>query len=99
MFTKEQDSEKVRLTIRNDLSIYTAKTLREALLDCLDTPGDLEIDLSEVSDCDAAGLQLLWAVRKSALHRKKSFRIVAAPAAISEVIKTAGMNQVDVFGE
>ena len=48
-----------RLRIAGDMTIYTAAGLKQELMQHLAQPGELEIDLSEVSEVDSAGLQLL----------------------------------------
>lgn len=99
MFVKEQEAGKARLKVREELSIYDAVGVRDALMDCLENQSGVELDLSEVSECDAAGLQLLCAARRSAAQRRKSFRVVESSPAISAAIEKAGLNSGDVLGE
>ena len=65
-FVREDTQGNTRLKIRGALSIYEAAELRQELLARLEDNTDLELDLEGVTECDTAGLQLLWAARKTA---------------------------------
>ncbi len=59
------------------MTITTAAELKKVLLDNLaDCPG-LEIDLSQVSEMDTAGFQLLYLAKREADTSNKVFRIVS----------------------
>ena len=47
------------LVVTNDLTIYHALELKPTLLDALANTQELELNLSQVSEMDTAGLQLL----------------------------------------
>ena len=51
------------VVITGEMTIYTAREWRDELLAALAAPGDVELDLSGVSDIDAAGIQLLVSLR------------------------------------
>ena len=44
------------------------------LLDALEQPGDVEVDLSSVSEMDSAGIQLLIAAKREAALRERTLR-------------------------
>lgn len=96
---KEDREGKTRLTIQEALSIYDVVGLRHELLKFMETEKPVELDLSGVTDCDTAGLQLLFAAWKSAGGRQKTFRIVEASQAVLDTLKAAGLDKNDMFGE
>ncbi len=89
-FTTEEKDGRTILKVEGALSIYEASALREALLACLENDAGLELDLGSVTECDTAGLQLLYAARKTArkgksdsllpMHRKRSSKPYEAQA-------------------
>lgn len=54
-----------RLAIEGELTIYTAADSKPRLLDALKAPAT-EFDLSQVTEIDAAGLQLLLLAKREA---------------------------------
>jgi len=69
------------LQLAGDLDIYSVEAAREALMDHFARKTGLELDLGGVETCDATGMQLLLAVRRSAEAGGRSFSIgVTAPA-------------------
>lgn len=59
------------LTLVGELTIFTAAASREQMLAALAAADEIEMDLSQVSEIDSAGLQLLVAAkREAALHGK-----------------------------
>jgi anti-anti-sigma factor len=79
------------LVVTNDLTIYHALELKPALLDALATTQELELNLSQVSEMDTAGLQLLILLKKEAQRAGKCVRIVAHSQAVSSVIDFCNM--------
>jgi anti-sigma B factor antagonist len=55
-----------RLTLGDELTIVTAAQTRDRIAPYLAAATDLELDLSEVTDVDTAGLQLLLVARREA---------------------------------
>ena len=79
-------SASLPLSLTEDLTIYHALELKQTLLDALSTTSDLELNLSQVSEMDTAGLQLLILLKKEAQRAGKSVRIVAHSQAVSALI-------------
>ena len=77
----------VRLSISESFNIYQALPLKEKLLAALAETGDLELDLTAVSEIDTSGLQLLILAKREASRLGKSLRIVAHSEAVREVIE------------
>ncbi|MBR7629817.1 MAG: STAS domain-containing protein [Aeromonas popoffii] len=62
----ETGEHKTLVKVSGDMTIYTAADLKLALTPLLYRQQALELDLSQVSEMDSAGLQLLLAAKKTA---------------------------------
>ncbi len=80
------------LRLDGELTIYRAQELRQTLLDALAQPGDLQLDLSEVSELDSSAVQLLLATRLDALAAGKQFAIPAASEPVRQVLDLMGLD-------
>jgi len=74
------------LYLTEDLSIYHANEHKQLLLDALSSTDHLELDLSQVSEIDSAGLQLLILLKKEAQRAGKRISIVAHSQSVRSVI-------------
>jgi anti-sigma B factor antagonist len=77
------------MKIEGELTIYRAAELREVLKGALSAAParcEFEIDLSDVSEMDSAGVQLLLAARRTARATGRELRIVAPSRAVVEVL-------------
>ena len=64
------------LGIHGEFNIYTAGEWRDRLTEIFTQPGDVRVDLSEVTEIDTAGLQLLVAARFQAEREAREFILV-----------------------
>jgi anti-anti-sigma factor len=76
-------------TVRLDgeLSIYRAAELKPVLLEALAAGGALHLELSEVSELDSAGLQLLMLLKRTAQQRGQQLRLSGHSPAVLEVVE------------
>ncbi len=88
----DNDSALMRVRIKGELSIFTAATLRQQLLDALDTQPEVEVDLSEVSEMDSAGMQLMVAAKREAATRNKPLRFTRHSAAVFDVLELCDLS-------
>lgn len=72
--------------IKGELDIFTAGTQRQLLLDAIDAGSEVEVDLSEVSEMDSAGLQLIVAAKREAARRHKPLRISGQSQAVLDIL-------------
>lgn len=81
-------------TIAGELSIYRAAELAQSLAawqaQACGVHTHLSLDLSEVTEMDSAGLQLLLSLLRSAQQAAQTLQIQAANDAVLEVLRTAG---------
>lgn len=75
-----------RIEIAGDLTIYTAGDWRIRLTQEIDGAEAIELDLSHVSEIDAAGLQLLISARRQAMQNGGSLRVAACHPAVSSAV-------------
>ncbi|MGI4859151.1 MAG: STAS domain-containing protein [Janthinobacterium lividum] len=87
-----------RLSIDGEMTIYRAAELKELIArtfhgdaagDLPSAPGsnrDVDLDLSEVSELDAAGLQLLLLFNRRACMHNRRLRLVAPSAAVRDAL-------------
>jgi len=87
--TTTQDGAPMRLA--GALEIHCIEAARDALLNHVERRQSLELDLSGVESCDAAGLQLLLAARVSARVLGKAFAICASAPAVEECGRRLGV--------
>jgi anti-anti-sigma regulatory factor len=89
--TRELNHADTPLKLTGEQTIRTADKLRKALADYLDHGLAVVMDLSEVQVSDAAALQLILALRRSAAQREQTFHIKAASQAITETAAALGL--------
>lgn len=75
------------LAIEGEMTIYRAAELKQVLLVSLAKPGSIDVDLSAVTDLDAAGVQLLMLARQLADTRQKKLRLIACSPTVLEVLE------------
>lgn len=73
--------------VEGELTVFTVHALKERLLAAMTPGADVLVDVSEVSEVDGAGVQLLLAARREARERQLGWRISAPPPVLSEAIK------------
>lgn len=77
----------MHIEIKGELSIYTVAALRSQLLDALDGAAEVDVDLSEVSEIDSAGMQLMVAAKREAALRDKALRFSGHSPAVFDVLE------------
>jgi anti-sigma B factor antagonist len=87
----------VTLHIEGDMTINTAAALKKALMKHLAKPCEREIDLSEVSEMDTAGMQLLMLAKREAIRQNTPLRLIDHSRAVLGVIDT--YNLAAYFGD
>lgn len=86
-----------RLPLEGELTIYTAAELKGRLLEALAAPEPLEIDLSQVSEIDTAGLQLLMLAKREAAARGTSLTLTGHSHAVIECLDLCNLTA--AFGD
>ena len=70
----QSGNEVVRFPIEGELTIFTVSKLRESILPLIEKNDEIEIDLSRVSEVDAAAMQFMVSAKQEAILRGKTLR-------------------------
>jgi anti-anti-sigma factor len=88
---KNKKQQISRIAMGNELTIYTALELKDKLLTGLATTEELELDLSQVSEIDAAGLQLLVMIKQEAADLSKVVRFTGHSPVVLDLLDLSGL--------
>ncbi|MFA7097349.1 MAG: STAS domain-containing protein [Gammaproteobacteria bacterium] len=94
-FKKSGDT--CQISITGEMTIHNAANTRQALLAALSGCREAEINLSQVSEIDTAGVQLLFMSKKQAALQGTVLRLVAHSRPVLDVIDA--YNLASVFGD
>jgi anti-anti-sigma factor len=83
--------------ISGELTIYTAANEKLLLQDFLESDDDLELNLSQVSEMDSAGLQVLILMKQEAVRRNKKLQYTMHSKAVLDVLEMCNMTA--TFGD
>lgn len=85
------------LAVEGELTIYTASEQKARLLAFLKSGDELELNLANVAELDAAGLQLLILIKRDASRAGKVLNFVMHSNAVLEVLELT--NLISSFGD
>lgn len=85
------------LNIQGEMTIYTAAGQKNELLAFIESGSALEINLSQVSELDTAGTQILILAKQEAARAQKNLRFVMPSDAVLDVLELA--NLTTAFGD
>jgi anti-anti-sigma regulatory factor len=88
---KNKKEDKASLKIQGPLTIYEVIDVRDRFLEHLKKTGELRLELEEVTDCDTAGIQLLYSALKTAKDRGQAFDLKSVSMAVKEAAERAGI--------
>lgn len=88
--TRETLDGTARVGIDGELTIYTVAELAAELLPQIGTAPRLEIDLSQVTEIDGAGLQLLAVIQREATAGGTPVSLVGQSQAITQTLQLCG---------
>ena len=94
--TVETKNGVCHLAIAGDMTIYTAAEVKNELMPHMHQP-QLEINLSEISEMDSAGLQLLILAKREALKEDRILRLAGHSRAVLDVLDIC--NLAPYFGD
>ena len=96
-YTKETVDGKTMMKIDASLTIYDAHALHEAFINCFEKGAEMAVDVGEVAECDAAGIQLLCAACKDARENRQSFQVLGTSKAVMDTLQRLGMNADEIL--
>ncbi len=80
------------LALEGAVTIYVVQELKAQLLAGVRDNAELRLDLSQVTELDSAGLQLLYLAKREAIRQGHALRIVAHSDAVREVFDLCNLN-------
>jgi anti-sigma B factor antagonist len=82
---------RTRVALNGAFTVYEAVEAKRDLLQALADSAELEIDVTGLDEVDTAGLQLLFLLRREALHTAKLVRFAGISQALDEVLNRYGL--------
>ena len=92
MTESNRESAIARLEIKGELSIFTAADICRQLLGALESAQEVEVDLSEVTEMDSAGMQLMVAAKREAAQRESQLRFTGHSPAVFDVLELCNLS-------
>lgn len=83
---KNKQVKNGKLEIGNSLSIFDAAMLHEKIIEVYKNSDVVEIDLKDITNCDTAGIQLLYSLKKSSLNDGKELNILNPSSAVEDTL-------------
>lgn len=80
------------LAVEGEMTIYRAAELKPALLDAVRTLDAPALDLTEVTEFDSAGVQLLLVARREAARLGKRLVLQGASPAVRDTFALLGLS-------
>lgn len=84
-------NDAAHVTIDGELTIYTASELSAELLPRLGATPRMQIDLSQITEMDGAGLQLLIMVTREASRAGTALTLTGHSKAVLETLQLSGL--------
>lgn len=86
-----------QIRVEQEMTIYTAAEMKAQLMKMLEISAEIEMDLSQVSELDTAGLQLLTLAKRECLARKGNLHLSNHSPAVLDVLNLC--NMIQYFGD
>ncbi|MGD9157151.1 MAG: STAS domain-containing protein [Desulfobacteraceae bacterium] len=80
------------IEIDTSLSIFNAATLHEKITKAYKKFDRINIDLKKITDCDTAGIQLLYSLKKSCLDVGKELSLTNPSDAVTGALERMSMS-------
>jgi len=93
----KQNNGITHLTFKDEMTIYTALEQKNALSQHLNADHEIQVDLSEVSEIDSAGLQVLLFLKQEASSKNIILSLTHHSQAVVEVLEL--LNLTAHFGD
>lgn len=84
--TSQWQGQHCTLKVEQEMAIHTAAAIKDALFEPLAEATTLTLDLSQVTELDTAGVQLLLLLHREVLRRKLTWKLLPVSQAVDEVI-------------
>jgi anti-anti-sigma factor len=85
-------TEMQHLTLAGELTVLNACDIRNRLLTALDDTDGVDVDLSQVTEVDTAGVQLIVAAKREAEERHKALHFSGCSGQVLDVMGLLGLS-------
>lgn len=75
-----------RMSITQDMTIYHAEAIKKELMLTLDRGNIIELDLSQVTEIDTSGIQILMLAKRECQKHGQTLKIMAHSTSVHELI-------------
>lgn len=82
----------LRLALEGEMTIYRAAEIKQQLLPAFDNAGKIEIDLSNVTEIDGSGLQLMLGAKLESILRDIPLSFTGHSAVVQEVLDLSDLS-------
>ncbi len=98
---QDENAEKglCKLAIDEDMTIYAIEGLKLALTDEIELCDKLELDLSAVEEIDSAGIQLLLALRRELMLKKKELKLTSVSSVVNNLMESYELKEYFTNGD
>lgn len=86
-FRVQNTNGRCTVSLGGELTIYAAADLKERLVCAIEERDDMEINLSEISEIDTAGLQVLMLAKRHAASLGRSLQLIGHSRTVVELIE------------
>ena|SRR5690606_6209788 len=97
MLDIQEQADHLAAKLSGELTIQNAEPLKQELMALLDKGKSISIDLSDVSELDSSGVQLLYYAKQAAMGQQLNLELVNHSPAVVEVFELYRL--APVFGD
>ena len=87
----ESDANRIIIKIDGAFTINEVAEIKNRFGEVFEKKKDVVLDLSEVNDCDTAGIQLIVSAKKKAVEMKTRFFIESVSERVQDAFRRIGM--------
>lgn len=89
---RKKRTTNVNIETDTSLSIFNALKLHKKIVEAYKKYESIEIDLKDISECDTAGIQLLYSLKKSCLDAGKEISLTNPSDAVTDALERMSMS-------
>lgn len=90
--TNNMDSHLCKLTINEDMTIYTIATIKDDISREISDYESVELNLAAVEEIDSAGIQFLLALKYELEQNKKPFQLTGISHCVEKLMRCYGVS-------
>ena len=89
---RKKQVNKGNIEIESSLSIFNAAIIHKKITEAYEKSDRIKIDLNSITDCDTAGIQLLYSLKKSCLDAGKEISLINPSDAVTDALDRMSMS-------